>query len=66
MRKTKKQHGAGTSTQDNERDARIDCLTNLVERLLERDLRRDLGTQNLPSPPPPSKPKGNDSICERF
>ena len=48
MRKTKKQHGAGTSTQDNERDARIDRLTDLVERLLERDLRRDLGTQNPP------------------
>ena len=66
MRKTKKQHGAGTSTQDNERDACIDRLTDLVERLLERDLRRDLGTQNPPSPPPPSKHEGNDSICERF
>ena len=66
MRKTKKQHGAGTSTQDNERDARIDRLTDLVKRLLERDLRRDLGTQNPPSPQPPSKPEGNDSISERF
>ena len=25
-----------------------------------------MGTQNPPSPPPPSKPEGNDSICERF
>ena len=66
MRKTKKQHGVGTSTQDNERDARIDRLTDLVERLLEWDLRRDLGTQNPPSPSPPSKPEGNDSIWERF
>ena len=30
MRKTKKQQGAGTSTQDNGRDARIDRLTDLV------------------------------------
>ena len=66
MKRTKKQRGVGTSTQDNERDVRIDRLTDLVERLLERDLRRDLGTQNPPSPPPPSKPEGNDSICERF
>ena len=47
MRKTKKQHGAGTSTKDNEREAHIDHLTDLVERLLERDLRRNMGTQNL-------------------
>ena len=66
MRKTKKQHGAGTSTQDNERDVRIDRLTDLVERLLERDLRRDMGTQNPHSPPRPSKPEGNNSIYERF
>ena len=71
MKRTKKQRGVGTSTQDNEREARIDRLTDLVERLLERDLRRDMGTQNPPSPSPPSpsppsKPECNDSICERF
>ena len=66
MKRTKKQRGVGTSTQDNEREARIDRLTDLVEKLLERDLRQDLGTQNPPSPPLPSKPESNDSICERF
>ena len=45
MKRTKKQRGVGTSTQDNEREARIDRLTDLVERLLERDLRRDMGTR---------------------
>ena len=48
MRKTRKHHGARTLNQDNERDACIDCLTDLIERFLERDLRREMGTLNPP------------------